>query len=110
MDLQELIHKYYRTLRAARLLRYMLQAEHRVTEEREQQTWSLVRQAEFQEFQPWTMNLPCSRTQGGHKLPHLVPFVTNMLVWGGGAKRPERETSPSSHGVLPGVVPCRRWC
>ena len=51
MDLDELIQKYNRTVRAAGLLRYMLEADHGLTEEPEQKTWTLVRQSEFQEFQ-----------------------------------------------------------
>ena len=38
MDLDELIQKYNRTVRAAGLLRYMLEADHRVIEEPEQKT------------------------------------------------------------------------
>ena len=53
MDLHELIQKYYRTVRAAGLLRYMLEADHGLSEEPEQKTWTLVRQAEYQEFQAW---------------------------------------------------------
>jgi hypothetical protein len=53
MDLDELIQKYNRTVRAAGLLRYMLEADHGLTEEPEQKTWTLVRQAEYQEFQAW---------------------------------------------------------
>ena len=53
MDLDELIQKYNRTVRAAGLLRYMLEADHGLTEEPEQKTWTLVRQAAFQEFQAW---------------------------------------------------------
>ena len=53
MDLDELIQKYNRIVRAAGLLRYMLEADHRLTEEPEQKTWTLVRQAEYQEFQAW---------------------------------------------------------
>ena len=53
MDLDELIQKYNRTVFAAGLLRYMLEADHGVTEEPEQKTWSLVRQSELQEFQAW---------------------------------------------------------
>ena len=51
MDLDELIQKYNRTVRAARLLGYMLEADHGLTKEPEQKTWTLVRQAEYQEFQ-----------------------------------------------------------
>ena len=53
MDLDGLIQKYNRTLRAAGLLRYMLEADHGVTVEPEHKTWSLVQQLEFQEFQAW---------------------------------------------------------
>ena len=53
MDLGELIHKYNRTVRATELLRYMLEADHRLIEELEQKTWSPVRQSEFQDFQAW---------------------------------------------------------
>ena len=53
MDLDELIQKYNRTVRAARVLRYMLEADHGLLEEPEQKTWTLVRQAEYQEFQAW---------------------------------------------------------
>ena len=53
MDQDELIQKYNRTLRAAGLLRYMLEADDGLTEEPEQKMWTLVRQAEYQEFQSW---------------------------------------------------------
>ena len=53
MDLDELIHKNYRTVRAAGLLRYMLEADHGVTEEPEDKTWTLMPESEFQEFQAW---------------------------------------------------------
>ena len=53
MDLDELIQKYNRTVRAAGLLRYMLEANHGVTKKPEHKTWSMVRQSEFQEFQVW---------------------------------------------------------
>ena len=53
MDLDELIQKYNRTVRAAGLLRYMLEADDGLTEEPEQKTWTLVRQAKYQEFQAW---------------------------------------------------------
>ena len=53
MDLDELIKKYKRTVRAARLLRYMLEADHRLTEDPEHKTWTLVLQSEYQEFQAW---------------------------------------------------------
>ena len=53
MDPDELLQKYKRTVRAAGLLRYMLEADHGLTEEPEQKTWTLVRQAEYQEFQAW---------------------------------------------------------
>ena len=53
MDLNELIQKYNRTVRAAGLFRYMLEANHGLTEEPEQKTWTLVRQAKYQEFQAW---------------------------------------------------------
>ena len=39
MDLDELLQKYNRTVRAAGLLRYMLEVDHGVTEEPEQKTW-----------------------------------------------------------------------
>ena len=42
MDLDELIQKYNRTVWAAGLLRYMLEADHGLTEEPEQKTWTLV--------------------------------------------------------------------
>ena len=32
---------------------YILEADHGVTKELEQKTWSLVRQLEFEEFQAW---------------------------------------------------------
>ena len=38
IDLDELIQKYNRTVRAAGLLRYMLEADHGLTEEPEQKT------------------------------------------------------------------------
>ena len=53
MDLDELIQKYNRTVRAAELLRYMLEADHGLKEELEQKTWTLVWQLEYQEFQAW---------------------------------------------------------
>ena len=53
MDVDELIQKYNRTMRAAGQLRYVLEADHGVAEEPEQKTWTLVRQAEYQEFQAW---------------------------------------------------------
>ena len=53
MDLDELVQIYNRTVRAAGLLRYMLEADHGLTEEPEQQAWTLVRQSEYQEFQAW---------------------------------------------------------
>ena len=53
MDLDEVIQKYNRTVRVAGLLRYMLEADHGLTEEAEQKTWTLVRQWEFQKFQAW---------------------------------------------------------
>ena len=53
MDLDELIQKYNRTVRAAGLLRYMLEADHGPTEEPEQKTWSLVRQGKYQDVQAW---------------------------------------------------------
>ena len=51
MDLDELVQKYNRNVRAAGLLRYMLEADHGLTEEPEQKTWILVRQSKYQEFQ-----------------------------------------------------------
>ena len=53
MDLDELIQKYNRTVQAAGLLRYRLEADHGVKEEPVQKTWNLVRQLEFREFQAW---------------------------------------------------------
>ena len=53
MDVDKLIQKYNHTLHAARLLRYMLEADHGITQEPEHKTWSLRRQSEFQEFQVW---------------------------------------------------------
>ena len=51
MDLDELIKKYNRTVLGARVLKYMPEVEHGVTEEPEQKTWSPVRQWEFKELQ-----------------------------------------------------------
>ena len=53
MDLDKLIQKYNRTVRAAGRLRYMLEADHGLTEEPEQKTWTLVRHSEYQEFEAW---------------------------------------------------------
>ena len=44
----------------------------------------------------------------GHKPPTLGPLPYQLLVWGGGAQRPEREPSPSGRSMLLGVLPCRR--
>ena len=53
MDQDQMIWKYHRTVRTAGLLRYMLKADHGLTEEPEQKTWRLFRQSEFREFQAW---------------------------------------------------------
>ena len=53
MNLDDLIHKYNRNVRAAGLLRYMLESDHGLTEHPEQKRWSPIRQSEFQECQQW---------------------------------------------------------
>ena len=51
VDVDKLIHKYNRTLRAAGPVSYLLETDHGGKEETEHKMWSLVRHTEFQEFQ-----------------------------------------------------------
>ena len=54
-------------------------------------------------------NYELAEPEGGAQTPTLGPLPYQLLVWGGGTRKPEREPSPSGRSMLPEILACRRW-